>query len=492
AYALWPEFGIIRKDWGSVADQSPATHPVAGNAAPDAAAALQNFDGISYAKGASVLRQLAAHVGDDVFLAGLRDYIGRHAYGNATFADLLEAWTRAGAEDLPAWAGAWLRTTGMDTLDVEHDDAGVRVAASAPGDEPVRPHTVQVGLVDESGALTVLDPVTVGNGPSPVVPVAIPAVLVTPDATDLAWAKLRFGPDGWQRVLTALPALRDDTAAVPVWNAVRDAVRDASLDPAQALEIVEAALPSAPLDIVVFSVLGFALERLAGDYAPVDERAGRVARVNRVAWTVVDGAERGSDRQLVAFRQAVRSEPDPERLRAWYAGRDLPEGVEMDAELVWSVVERWCALQTGTDLLDAALARDTSASGRVHAARARARRPDAAAKEAAWRLLVEPSSLGAYELYATGEGFWHAGQSGLTAPYVARYFTEIGTTAAFREGWALGQVATQAFPRTAATPEALEQADRALAGDLAAQVRRAVTDGTDRLRRAVESLRRWT
>ncbi|GAB2568856.1 aminopeptidase N [Microlunatus antarcticus] len=497
-YALWPEFGIIRKDWGSVADQSPSTHPVAGNAAPDAAAALQNFDGISYAKGASVLRQLAAHVGDEVFLNGLRDYIGRHAYGNATFADLLEAWTRAGAHDLPAWAGAWLSTTGMDTLDVEHDDAGVRVVASAPAGEPFdglrerRPHTVQVGLVDETGALTVLDPVDVGAEPSVVVPVAAPAVLVTPDATDLAWAKLRFGPDGWRRVLTALPGLADDTAAVPVWNAVRDAVRDASLDPAYALEIVEAALPSAPADIVVFSVLGFALDQLAGAYAPVAERADRAARVRRVAWSVVDAAGPGTDRQLVAFRQAVRAEPDADRLRAWYAGRDLPAGVDMDAELVWSVVERWSALQTGNDLLEDALARDPSASGRVHAARARARRPDPAAKEAAWRLLVAPSSLGAYELYATGEGFWDAGQSELTAPYVARYFAEIGGTAAFREGWALGQVATQAFPRTAATPDALVAADTALAGELAAQVRRAVTDGTDKLRRAVESLRRWT
>ncbi len=490
-YALWPEFGIIRKDWGSVADQSPSTHPVAGNAAPDAAAALQNFDGISYAKGASVLRQLAAHVGDEVFLAGLRDYIGRHAYGNATFDDLLDAWTRAGAQDLPAWAGAWLRTTGMDTLDVEHADAGVRVVASAPTGERVRPHTVQVGVVDETGALTVLDPVPVGPEPSVVVPLATPAVLVTPDATDLAWARLRFGPDGWERVLAALPGLRDDTASVPVWNALRDAVRDATLDPAYALQVVEAALPTTTADIVLASVLDFALDQLAGAYAPVAGRAARVDRVRRVAWTLVDAADPGSDRQLTGFRQAVHAEGDPDRLRAWYDGRDLPAGVELDPELVWSVVERWCALQTGTDLLDDALARDPSASGHVHAARARARRPDPAAKEAAWRLLVEPSATGAYELYATGQGFWEAGQTELTAPYVARYFTEIGATAVFREGWALGQVATRAFPRTAADEEALSLAEAALGTDLAAQVHRAVTDGTDRLRRAVDSLRRW-
>ena len=490
-YAMWPEFGIVRKDWGSVADQSPSTHPVAGNAAPDAAAALQNFDGISYAKGASVLRQLAAHVGDDVFLAGLRDYVGRHAYGNATFADLLDAWTRAGAVDLPAWAQAWLRTTGMDTLDVEHAGAGVRVVVTPPPGEGVRPHTVQVGVVDGAGALTALDPVDVGPGPSAVVPTGAPALLVTPDATDVAWAKVRFGPDGWQRVLAALPLMADETAVVPVWNALRDAVRDASLDPALALEIVEAAVPAQTSEVIATSVLAFAAGQLAGAYAPVGERAARLARVRRTTWTTLDASAAGSDRGLVLFREAVRTEDDPERLRAWYEGRDLPPGVDRDPELVWSVVERWCGLQPGTDLLEDALAQDASASGQVHAARARARRPDPEAKAAAWRLVVEPSSVGAYEVYATGEGFWQPGQEELTAPYVARYFAEIGTTARFREGWALGQVATQAYPRTAATPEALALADAALATELAAQVRRAVVDGTDRLRRAVESLQRW-
>ncbi|SEQ96732.1 aminopeptidase N [Microlunatus flavus] len=489
-YALWTEFGIARKDWGSVADQSPSTHPVAGNAAPDAAAALQNFDGISYAKGAAVLRQLATYVGDEVFLAGLRDHISGHAYGNATFADLVGSWTRAGAQDLPSWAQAWLRTSGMDTLDVEHADEGVRLVATPPPGQPVRPHTVQVGLVDEAGAVTVLDPVTVGTDPA-VVPVAGPAVLVTPDATDVAWAKLRFGPDGWERVAAALPGLTDETASVGIWNAVRDAVRDAGLDPRRALALVESSLPAQRSEVVWDSVLTFARTQLAATYAPVEERAARARRVRAVAWTLVDGAQPASDRQLVAFRQAVRLETDPSRLRAWFDGSALPSGLALDPELVWAVVERWCALQTGTGLLEEALSRDPSASGQVHAARARAARPDPEAKAAAWRLLVEPSTAGAYELYATGDGFWAVGQEELTQAYVPRWFAEIGRTARFREGWALGQVATQSFPRTAATPEALRLADSALRGDLAAQMRRAVVDGTDKLRRAVASLDRW-
>ena len=296
-----------------------------------------------------------------------------------------------------------------------------------------------------------LDPVDVGTEPSGVVPVAAPALLVTPDATDLAWAKLRFGPDGWDRVLAALPVLRDDTAAVPVWNAVRDAVRDASLDPAYALEIVETGLPPARSDV-------------SSPRCSASPSTSSPASTPRST-----SAPPGPSGCAASPRGcSTRRSPVPTaswRRSAWRSGRrPTPTGSAPGTtgatcrrrrpgpRALWSLVERWCGLQTGTELLDDALRRDPSASGRVHAARARARRPDAAAKEAAWALLVEPSSLGAYELYATGDGFWDAGQDELTAPYVARYFAEIGGTAAFREGWALGQVATQAFPRTAATP----------------------------------------
>ena len=124
AYPLWTEFGILRKDWGLVADQSPSTHPIAGQDTPDTQRALQNFDGIAYAKGAAVVKQLAGYLGDAVFVAGLRSYIDRFAFGNATFEDLIETWTSAGAVDLGTWAEAWLRTAGPDTIDLTWTDAG--------------------------------------------------------------------------------------------------------------------------------------------------------------------------------------------------------------------------------------------------------------------------------------------------------------------------------------------------------------------------------
>src|SRR5699024_2189006 len=107
-YDRWLDFGITRKDWGMLADQSSSTHPVAGNGTADAESALQQFDGISYAKGAAALRQLLLHIGEDTFLAGLGDYFGRYGRGNAEFADLLDCWRTAGASDIDDWADAWL------------------------------------------------------------------------------------------------------------------------------------------------------------------------------------------------------------------------------------------------------------------------------------------------------------------------------------------------------------------------------------------------
>ena len=154
-YPLRTEFGAVRKDWGAMADQAPTTHPVAGNDATDAETALQQFDGISYAKGAAVLKQLAAYLGEDVFLAGLRHYMRRYAWDNATFPDLLSCWVDAGAVDLGPWASAWLRTAGMDTLDVVADPstpAERTVAVVAPpGTRRVAPPACALGGVGRGG-----------------------------------------------------------------------------------------------------------------------------------------------------------------------------------------------------------------------------------------------------------------------------------------------------------------------------------------------------
>ncbi len=211
----------------------------------------------------------------------------------------------------------------------------------------------------------------------------------------------------------------------------------------------------------------------------------------------VDGllarADVGSDRQLAAFRLAVRTGQDPDELGGWLDGRGLPPGLGSDPELAWAMVVRLAELTGDPSPIERQLQADPSAAGRVHAARARARLADAAAKEAAWRLIVGSSALGAYELYATAEGFFAASQHDLCRPYVDRYFTQMPQTAAFRSGWVLGQMALLAYPQPYTTPDVLAAAEACLdAADLAPAIRRSLVDGTDRLRRATGARRRYS
>jgi len=460
----WVSFGAVRKAWGHAADRRPSTHPVAGNAAADAAAALAAFDGISYAKGASVLRQLALHLGDEAFLAGLRRYVERHAFGNAEFADLLAAWKEGGADDLDEWASAWLRTTGLDELAVE---SGALVVRNRDG--AARPHTVSIGALDPAGDVPV------------------------PDAYDETWAKVVLPAPTWDAMPELLPAVADARTRVTVWNALRLAVADAEVHPSHALAVVLAALPAETEDTVVDSVARWATGTLVATYLDDATRPAAQAQLAAALFGIAERSAAGSGRQLAAARAAIGVAADRERLDGWLAGRGLPSGLEIDTELRWVIVRRVAALGALDDAaIDAELERDHSSSGLVHAAYCRAARPDPEAKAAAWRTIMTDAECGNYELYALAEGFWQPGQRALTAPYVARYFAELPGASQLRSGWITQRVALRAYPWTAVAPATSNATDRLLAADsLPAIVRRAVVDAGDDLRRAVAARTRF-
>ena len=311
-----------------------------------------------------------------------------------------------------------------------------------------------------------------------------------PDADDGTWAKIRFDAD-WTAVAELMPVIERPATRVVVVNAFRDAVRAAEVDPGLALEALLATAAVDAEDVVVGSVLRFCSEVLAAGFTSVDRRADRLDQVHRTAWGITERAGAGSDRQLLGFRYAVASCADAEVLRHWLDDRDLPPGLPLDPELIWSLVVRLAEVGGDEDAIERALERDPSASGRVHAARARASLPDPAAKEAAWSALVGLSEVPASELYAVAKGFFRPGQTELTTAYVPRFFAEMPGTADFRSGWALGQIVSDAFPLSHSSADTLELAEQALAGELPAAVRRSVTDGTDVLRRAVTSLHRF-
>jgi aminopeptidase N len=494
-FASWVEFGILRKDWGYIADQAPSTHPVASNGSPDARSALADFDGISYAKGAAALRQLADFLGPEVFYRGLRGHFRRHRFANADFGDLIAAWQEAGAEEIDVWTSAWLRTSGLDTLNGSPADSNLvivnRLRPDGATEQPRRPHAVRVRGYSPTGQPVVDSPVVL-TGDRVAIPVAELPLLVVADGVDQTWAKIRFGSGDWSAVREVLPRIAEADARVVVYNAVRDAVRDGELPPVKAWLILQDALAAEDHDLVIASLFTFATKQLAGCYSPLAARAERRAGVARVAAFSLADAAAGSDRQLVTARALVAATSDVATLHAWLERRRVPDGLRIDPELRWLMVERLATLGEMDERgVAGELAADRSAAGVVHAARACALIPDVEAKKRAWHLLSQPSSLPAYELYATAEGFFEPSQTELTADYATRFFVDLPATAAFRRGYALAQIALLAYPMSHPDAHLVTLADSTLASDgIDPGVRRSLVDGTDALRRALSSIAR--
>ncbi|GAB3623572.1 aminopeptidase N [Mariniluteicoccus endophyticus] len=500
-YDLWVDFGINRKDWGAVADQGPSTHPVAGNGSEDAESALAQFDGISYAKGAGILRQLVAYIGQDSFILGLRDYFERHAFGNAEFADLVAAWERASGRDLGEWTDAWLGSVGMDILRVVRDGDRNVVVRESPDDQrrgdqadveeratgSRRTHVITVAAYDINGRETATQEVEVADEP---VEVDLSGVLLVPDAGDDTWARIR--PDHVPFDWPSIDVVTDPLARVVLWNSVRDQVRSTEVDPDLVLTMLETHLDDEPDDVILRAMLSWARAELIGPYTPPMVRPQRTERLALLAGRVLDDAEPGSDRQLTAWRTLIGTSHDEDQLRGWLTGDGVPSGRELDSEMAWSVVERLAALTGDRELVERQFAGDRSASGRNHRARALAAIPEPEAKETAFDLLMGPSEASAYELYATADGLFLPEQVELTERFVEPFFAKVNSTASFRRGWALARLVLQAFPLSVTSQRTLDLVGETLAKpDLDPSVRRSLTDAAEVLRRAVESQRRY-
>ncbi|NJC71675.1 aminopeptidase N [Planosporangium thailandense] len=501
----WTDFAISRKTWGYAADQRPSTHPVAPERVDDVAAALLNFDGISYAKGAAALRQLGAYVGDDAFFAGLRKYFVAHEHGNATLADLIAALGEASDQDLSGWAALWLRESGVTTVrPVAEVDAGgryksVTVVQSAPPSRPVlRPHRLALGLYDRAADGRVVrrervevdvDPADQGRTPVPALAGRPAAALLLANDDDLTYAKVRLSDAELAALPELLPAVVDPVARALLWSAAWDATRDAEIAPTTFVDLAVAGLPTEPDSTLFTEVIGFAAAITVGQYLTPELRAGASAALASVCARVVGSAAAGSDRQLAAARGLVRcaGAAEVDVLRGWLDGTSVPAGLPVDAELRWAVLRRLVVLgAAGAADIDAESGRDRSAHGEQHAARCRSALPDAAAKAWAWDAIVGDDTLSNRLALALAEGFWHPEQEELTGRYVSRYFDEMPDLAARRSAQVVNQVAGAVYPRYAVRPATVDAAQRLLdRADLPAVLRRVVADRTDDLRRAL-------
>jgi len=521
--SAWVSFANKRKAWAYLQDQLPTTHPIVADI-PDLEAAKQNFDGITYAKGASVLKQLVAYVGFEAFINGSRQYFREHAFGNTSLADLLGALETASGRDLGSWSRQWLQTSGISTLSAEITDGPGGTGSigeimesvllrqdsvdPATGRQEHRPHRLKLGLYDyddgDSGALRRTDSLELDvDGPLTAVPGLAgrprPALLLVNDE-DLSYAKVRLDGRSEATAREALDRIDDPMARALCWTALWDSARDAETPAELYVAAVERFAPAESGIGVLLNILGNAATAVER-YVPAAQRdTVRSGLLNTAAARLRDSVP-GSDQQLAWVRTlAGVSRHDGGRLgllRGLLSGTEDVAGLAVDAELRWSLWQALAANGAATPAeLEAELARDTTASGREGHALASAARPDAAVKAEAWQAAVESTALSNEILGATIAGFMTA-PSGMLDAYIEPYFDCLERVWRERSIEIAGRIVRGLFPAGQDLPEGtapeehpvLLRTDAWLTGhaDAPRALRRIVLEQRDHLLRALRA-----
>ncbi|WP_335978046.1 aminopeptidase N [Streptomyces sp. CA2R106] len=436
----WITFANRRKAWAYRADQLPSTHPVVADI-PDLEAAKLNFDGITYSKGASVLKQLVAYVGRDAFLEAARRYFKRNAYGNTTLADLLAVLAETSGRDMAAWSAAWLETAGVNSLtpqvicDAEGRITELSVAQTADGTQPrLRPHRIAVGLYRHTpdGTLERYARAEADvAGPSTAVPELAgqprpDLVLVNDD--DLTYAKTRFDEVSLATLRERLGDLSDPLARALAWSAVWNLTRDALMPARDYLGLV-LRFAGQETDIGVLQSLHQQARTALVHYVAPGAREEAGTALAAGALRELRQAEPGSGHQLAwarFFAASAASAADLQLVQGLLDGSAKIDGLDVDQELRWTFLETLVGEGVaGADAVAAERRRDDTASGHRHEVRCLAARPDAEVKAAAWAAVVDSDTLSNALVEATIAGFAQPGQRELGAPYVAPYFEAI-------------------------------------------------------------------
>ncbi|MEA2686381.1 MAG: aminopeptidase [Actinomycetota bacterium] len=496
----WVRFASGEKAWALVQDQLPTTHPISADIV-DTDAVRLHFDGITYAKGASVLKQLVAWVGKEAFTEGVRRYFRRHEWSNASLADFLGALEETSGRKLEPWSEEWLQTSGVNTLRAvatvscgRYD--GFAVTQSGP---PLRSHRLAIGLYDhdvEGGGGLVrrrtveLDVVGESTEVDDLLGEA-EADLVLVNDDDLTYAKVRLDERSVATLEHHLSDIADPLARNLCWASTWDMVRDAELPTRRFVALVLAHASGETDDSTLTRLLGQAASAVDAFGDPAHRPAAMTALAAQ-ARAGLDSAEAGSDRQLIWVRHLLsvaESADDLAFTSGLLDGTVVVPGLKVDTDLRWSIVGTLAAagVEGVEAVIDAELGRDPTDIGHRRAASARASRPTEAAKAEAWAAATSPDLALAMMRAVTG-GFWQWGQDAVLEPYVDRYFGSL------RDWWdtrsreeALG-LGNGFFPRTLVRGEVVAATDRCLTdADLAGPLRRILLEGKDGIERAVRA-----
>ncbi|MDV8008943.1 aminopeptidase N [Rhodococcus sp. IEGM 1318] len=419
----WVAFAIKRKAWAYLQDQLPTTHPIVADIV-DLEAAKLNFDGITYAKGASVLKQLVAFVGRDAFFEAARRYFKAHAYGNTTLVDLLDVLAETSGRDVREWARIWLQTTGVSTLSLD----GTDLVQTDP-----RPHRLAVGIYDynESGDLVRTERVELDITESRTPVDLPPGALTLLNDEDLTYAKVRLDAESLSTVEASLDRVSDPLARGVIWSSLWNSVRDAQLSVFRYLDMVERFAP-AETDLAILSAILTDAQYAVLHYVPKSLRPNVSAGWLETTWKAVFEAEPESGRQLAWARAlsaaAAVNDARADELRSILDGTcPGPVGLALDPDLRWAL---WIALSaTGhasVSDFDGELSKDSTSAGRTAYVRAVASIPDAATKAAAWASATTDASLSNDRLDATIVGFRSGTDPSLIEGYAVEYFSSLG------------------------------------------------------------------
>ena len=496
----WTTFANVEKTWAYRQDQLPSTHPIAADIV-DIEAVKVNFDGITYAKGASVLKQLVAYVGRDEFFTGIREYFKKHAWGNTTLQDLLQELETASGRDLASWSQEWLETAGVNTLRPAlevADGAYTRFAVlqEAPADHPtLRSHRVGVGLYDRvEGQLVrrrLVEMDVIGERtevPQLVGETKADVVLVNDD--DLAYAKIRLDADSLAAITTDIGAFADSLPRALCWTAAWDMTRDAEMAASDYLTLVLSGI-SRETDIGVVTALLRQAQGALTFYTAEQHIEAGWQRLADAAYDASYASAPGSDHQLAWVRtlaSAARDERHLDLVAALLDGSETIEGLSVDTELRWTLLRRLVVSgRAGEAAIEAELELDNTAAGERHAFSARAAIPTAAAKAAAWAQVVVGNDLPNALQAAVIGGFAQPEQTDLLRAYVEPYFACLVDVWKNRTHEIAGNIVEGLYPGALVEQATLDRTDAYLAetDDLPPALRRLLVEGKDSIERAL-------
>ena len=500
----WASFSNERKAWAYMQDQLSTTHPIAADMS-DLEKVEQNFDGITYAKGASVLKLLVSFVGIEAFAKGVGSYFRKHAHGNTTLTDLLSELETASGRDLSWFTGQWLESAGVNTLraEFEVDETGTftrfAIVQTAPEAWPtLRTHRLGIGIyANTDNGLERVDYVETDiSGERTDVPdlVGRPRrdVVLLNDG-DLTFAKVRLDEMSRNTLVNGIDRLADPLARAVTWSLFWDSVRDAEIAPQELVSLALQGIGSEKDMAAITTVLAQAAACSGRFMAPELREAANMKLVTGLAGLLKD-AEPGSDAQLIIAKTLIgvaRSESACELIRGWLQNEEVPTDLAVDTDVRWLIVATLARRGVfGEEEIATELERDNTNTGAERAAGARAGLPTVEAKAEAWRLATADPDIPNETHRSIAMGFISYGQEDVLAPYVDAYAKLAEAISKREDGWdtrgyaAIGAALRWLFPETLATADVVERFRRYLAeGEPTDQVRRLLSERLDEAER---------